>query len=267
MARAHKPERRQDAWNRASDWAWDRAFRALLWLALRLPYRTRIPAFGWLAAHVAGPIAGGPRRIAENLAYVWPDLPAPRRRAIARGAMDNAGRLLIENYSRADFPARAARARPRGPGLADYAATMEGLSGPVFAQTAQGMRGLLRYLRGGGTAMMLADLYVGGGTELPFLGRPAMTATSAAEIALKLGALLVPVYGIRQPDGLGFDIVVEAPIPASDPVTMTAAYNESVSARIEAHPEQWYWMHRRWKRRKARGDVPAATLSRGRWRR
>src|SRR6056297_1647713 len=187
MARAHKPERRQDAWNRASDWAWDRAFRALLWLALRLPYRTRIPAFGWLAAHVAGPIAGGPRRIAENLAYVWPDLPAPRRRAIARGAMDNAGRLLIENYSRADFPARAARARPRGPGLADlvaaraagrpailltahlgnyeaarlalaargheigglyrpmanpwfnahYAATMEGLSGPVFAQTAQ----------------------------------------------------------------------------------------------------------------------------------
>lgn len=130
-----------------------------------------------------------------------------------------------------------------------YVQTMETIGGPIFAQGREGTTGLMRHLKGGGMAMLLNDLYVGSGLELPFLDRPAMTATSAAEIALRLGALLVPVYGIRAADGLSFAIEIEAPIAVSDATTMTRAYNDSISARIRANPEQWFWVHRRWKRK------------------
>ena len=140
---------------------------------------------------------------------------------------------------------------------AHYVATMETIGGPVFPQGREGTKGLLTFLRGGGFAMLLNDLYVGSGIELPFLGHPAMTATSAAEIALRLNAALVPVYGIRQPDGLSFDVVVEDEIPHSDAETMTRAYNASIERRIRDHPGQWYWVHRRWKR-KWRGGAGAA---------
>lgn len=137
---------------------------------------------------------------------------------------------------------------------AHYVATMETIGGPVFPQGREGMKGLLTFLKKGGMAMMLNDVYVGTGTQLPFVGQPAMTSTSAAEIALRLGAALIPVYGIRQLDGVSFAVEVEAEIPHSDPVTMTRAYNASIEARIRAHPEQWFWVHRRWKVRSNKAD-------------
>jgi KDO2-lipid IV(A) lauroyltransferase len=94
---------------------------------------------------------------------------------------------------------------------------------------------------------MLIDQHMGQGTALDFMGQPAMTALSAAELALKYNCLLVPVYGIRQADGLHFDLVVEAPIAPSDAVTMTQALNDSLAAQVRRRPEQWFWVHRRWK--------------------
>ena len=84
------------------------------------------------------------------------------------------------------------------------------------------------------------------------MGIPARTAVSAAELALRYDALLIPFYGIRQEDGLSFECVLEAPVPHSNPMTMTQALNDSLSARINASPEQWFWVHRRW-----RGDEVA----------
>ena len=93
-----------------------------------------------------------------------------------------------------------------------WKAILSGLSGPVFPRGRQGLRGLLRYLRDGGTAVMLPDQYVGDGTVLDFLGRPAPTSLSAAELALRFDAPLIPFYGIRNGDD--FDVVLEPPIPA-----------------------------------------------------
>ena len=70
---------------------------------------------------------------------------------------------------------------------------------------------------------------------------------SAAELALRYGADLIPFYATRRPDGLDFDIELEAPVPHSDPVTMTIQMNQSLEARVRAHPGQWFWIHRRWK--------------------
>ena len=130
---------------------------------------------------------------------------------------------------------------------AHYVRTMEALGPPVFPRGRRGTAGLVRYLSQGGAAVLLIDQYFRQGAALDFFGKPAPTALSAAELALKYGALLVPFYGIRQPDGLRFEAVFEAPIPHSDPWTMTQAVNDSLEARVRAHMGQWFWIHRRWK--------------------
>ncbi|NCO87616.1 MAG: lysophospholipid acyltransferase family protein [Rhodobacterales bacterium] len=133
-----------------------------------------------------------------------------------------------------------------------YAATMAGVSGPVFEKGRRGTMGFARFLKSGGMATILFDVHDSSGEMIPFLGRPAPTSTSAATLALRFDALLLPYFGIRQPDGLGFDILVEAPIAHSDPVTMTAAMTARLEAQIAAHPGQWFWVHRRWKPRRTR---------------
>jgi len=128
-----------------------------------------------------------------------------------------------------------------------YARTLENVSGPVFPRGRRGTMGFVRHLKSGGMATILFDLHDGRGVPLAFLGRPAMTSTSAAELALKFGALLMPYFGIRQRDGTSFAVELQAPIPHSDPVTMTRIMTDRLQAQIAAHPGQWFWVHRRWK--------------------
>lgn len=299
-----RPHTDEDVSGTTAEWLQDRALRAAVWTARRLPYDRRVPVFGALARRAAGRFTTFHRRMLENLDYVWPDLDPERRRAIASEAGDNFGRALIEHYSMAELAERMADVVPTGLGASalrqaqadgrpvvlltghfgnyeaarlsliaqgvplgglyrpmanpymnrHYVASVEGLgSGPLFPQGRQGMGQMLRHLKAGGAAMILNDLYVGSGVEMDFLGKPAMTGLSAAELALKLGAALIPFYGIRNPDGLSFRVEVEPEIPPTDAITMTAAFNRSLEARIAETPGQWFWIHRRWKRKWNRG--------------
>lgn len=117
---------------------------------------------------------------------------------------------------------------------------------PILETGRAGTKSLIRHLRSGGFMAILLDEKHADGTPLPFLGHPAMTSLAAAELALKYDLPMVPAYGLRRPDGESFDVIFESPIPHSDPVTMTQAFNDSLSARILANPDQWYWMLRRW---------------------
>ena len=130
---------------------------------------------------------------------------------------------------------------------AHYVQTMEAFGGPVFPQGRRGTAGFVRHLKEGGQLVLLFDQHVFGAPALDFLGQPANTALSAAELALRYDALLIPFYGIRQADGVSFDTVLEAPVPHSDAVAMTQALNDSLTARVNADPEQWFWVHRRWR--------------------
>lgn len=130
---------------------------------------------------------------------------------------------------------------------AHYVRTMQAFGGPVFPQGRKGTAGFVRHLKQGGQLVLLFDQHVFGAPVLDFLGHPARTAVSAADLALRYEAELIPFYGIRQPDGLGFTTVLEAPVPHSDAQTMTQALNDSLAARIAADPGQWFWVHRRWR--------------------
>ncbi len=128
-----------------------------------------------------------------------------------------------------------------------YVRTMEAFGGPVFAQGPRGTANFVRHLKAGGQLVLLFDQNVVHGEMLDFLGHPAATSLSAAQLSLRYGAALIPFYATRQPDGLSFAIDMEAPLPPGDPVTMTQTLNSSLADRVRANPGQWLWIHRRWK--------------------
>lgn len=128
-----------------------------------------------------------------------------------------------------------------------YLRNISTIGTPLFERGRRGIGEMVRFLRDGGTVAMLIDQHMHKGEPLDFMGQTAMTALSAAEMALKYDALLVPCYGIRRDDGLSFDAVFEAPIPHTNAVEMTQALNDSLQARIEQNIDQWFWIHRRWK--------------------
>jgi len=118
---------------------------------------------------------------------------------------------------------------------------------PLFERGRPGLGQMVRHLKGGGTLAALIDVRANNGIPLPFCGHPALTATSMAELALRYNAVLIPFYGTRLPNAEGFTADLEDPIPHTDPETMTRALNLSLEARVLKNPEQWFWIHNRWK--------------------
>lgn len=142
---------------------------------------------------------------------------------------------------------------------AHYAENMHSLSGPVFEQGRRGTMGLFRHIKKGGMGVLLFDIYDSDGEVVDFLGKPAPTMTSAADIALKTGALLIPFFGVRKPDGRNFEVIFEDPIPHSDALTMTKDMTQRLEAQVAKNPQQWFWIHRRWKPERQRIMAEAKT--------
>ena len=117
---------------------------------------------------------------------------------------------------------------------------------PMFESGSRGMRDVVRHLRNGGFVSLLVDQRYNQGQAFDFLGCPALTSTVAADLAIKFSVPLVPAYGTRMPDGR-IAVDFEPPIDHTDAVEMTQKINDSLAKRVRANPEQWHWMHRRWK--------------------
>ena len=130
---------------------------------------------------------------------------------------------------------------------AHYVQAISRIGTPLFPRGRAGLSDMVRHLKSGGMLGLVIDQHMNHGADLTFFGVTAQTALSAAELALKYDALLVPTYAIRQPDGLNFKIVVEAPIPHGTAEAMTQALNDSLEALVRQHMDQWFWIHRRWK--------------------
>ena len=128
-----------------------------------------------------------------------------------------------------------------------YVAAISKVGTPVFPRGRRGLSELIKFLRAGNMGGFLIDQYMRDGADVTFFGKTAKTALSAMELALKYDALVVPTYGVRQPNGLDFKVICEAPIPHSDPRSMTQALNDSLEALVRQHMDQWFWIHRRWK--------------------
>ncbi len=128
-----------------------------------------------------------------------------------------------------------------------YLKAISTIAEPVYPTDGKGIASLIRHLKDGGIIGIVADVGSRKAPLLKFFGKPAHTPLSAAEWAVKYNATLIPVFGLRQPDGFTFRLHVAEEIPAGDPAEMMQAYNDTVEEIVRAHPEQWFWVHRRWK--------------------
>lgn len=131
-----------------------------------------------------------------------------------------------------------------------YIPAMRAIAEPLFPRGRAGLASMLRFLKGGGWMALGFDQFDDHGAELRFFGLPTKTVLTPAELAIRYDALVVPVAGIRQPDGLSFRVEVGAPIPHGPPAAMMQALNDDLERLVRAHMAQWFWVHRRWKRRR-----------------
>jgi KDO2-lipid IV(A) lauroyltransferase len=90
---------------------------------------------------------------------------------------------------------------------------------------------------------------------VPFFGRPASTSRSAATLALRTGTPILPLF-IRRERGGQHRVTVKAPLePAPGPTTEAAVVDLTrrctalIEEAIREAPEQWLWMHARWRTR------------------
>ena len=120
-----------------------------------------------------------------------------------------------------------------------------------------GVKPLVRALSKGEVLIVLLDQNAGPGEGVfvPFFGRLACTYSSLARLSLMMDLPVIPAASIRQPDG-SFRGTICPPIhpmkevPSEEAVfRMTALYTQALEGLVRPTPEQWIWMHRRWKTR------------------
>ena len=118
------------------------------------------------------------------------------------------------------------------------------------------VRGMLRRLRANRAVWYAPDQDPGGwrgaGVFAPFFGRPAATLTAPARIARASGAPVLPFRVERAAGGRAYRIVIEPPLagfPGGDERADAARINEVIERWARAAPEQYLWVHRRFKTR------------------
>lgn len=146
-------------------------------------------------------------------------------------------------------------------GLERMLADLRGCSGNTIIHKRNAVREMMRIVRnGGGIAIVIDQDARDGGVFVPFLGRPASTTPTLALLALRTGAVVVPVVSRPRDDG-GYDVVYEPPVPVEvtgdredDVLRLTARCTAVIERWVRERPEYWLWMHRRWKTRPPGSD-------------
>lgn len=132
----------------------------------------------------------------------------------------------------------------------------EGLGVEIVPLTGS-LLGVLRALRGNRIVALLSDQDAGrSGVFVDFLGLEASTPYGPGRLALKTGAPLLPGVAVRHGRAM-HELVICAPVPppsagASDDEAVrhyTQGYTSVFEEFIRLYPEQYFWMHRRWKTR------------------
>ena len=125
-------------------------------------------------------------------------------------------------------------------------------------------RGLLKLLKKGEVIGILMDTNMTPpqGEFVDFFGVPACTATGIARVASHTGAAVVPGFCVWD-DHIGkYRICFEPAVKLvstgdadSDAIANTAAFTRVIERYVRQYPDQWLWVHRRWKTRPA-GEPP-----------
>ena len=148
--------------------------------------------------------------------------------------------------------------RQRGAALNRLIAELRGATGMKAVDHRRATQIVLPSLRKGGVTAFLVDHNASRQESvfLPFLEDTAAVNMGPASLALRTKAAVYPVFLLR--DGRGGHILhLLPPLHTAalegtlhDRIRQIAAfYTDAVASMVRAYPEQWFWMHRRWKTR------------------
>jgi len=126
------------------------------------------------------------------------------------------------------------------------------------------MREILRCLDENGTVGVLLDQNVTKkeGVFVDFFGEPACTNKGVAQIARKTKTPVLPAFIHYLGDGrhkiiVGEEIELErSNDPEMDVISNTAKFAKVIEDHIRMYPEEWLWLHRRWKTRPDKSPHP-----------
>ncbi|HEX5757517.1 MAG TPA: LpxL/LpxP family Kdo(2)-lipid IV(A) lauroyl/palmitoleoyl acyltransferase [Arenimonas sp.] len=126
--------------------------------------------------------------------------------------------------------------------------------------TREELRPAIRHLKQGGILWFAPDQETKGGHSVwaPFFGRPAWSLTSTHQLARLSGAAVLPMFHRRLPDG-SYELEVGAPLedfPGNDETADTARIMALFETLIRRAPEQYLWVHQRFKRQADGGPNP-----------
>lgn len=164
------------------------------------------------------------------------------------------GRLLCDHI------ALAGMYRPHDGEVLEWAVKRGRLRYASAMFTREELRPALRHLKQGGALWFAPDQETrrGDSVFVPFFGRPAWSLTSTHQLARLSGAAVLPFFHRRRDDG-GYDLEVLpalADFPSTDAVADTARVMAAIEAMIRRAPEQYLWIHQRFKRQ-PEGVAPA----------
>ena len=103
------------------------------------------------------------------------------------------------------------------------------------------------------------------GVFVDFFGRLACTGSGLARVAMKTGARVLPGFLLWEESSRQYVLRFGAPLALvlsgdyeSDVIANTALFTKVIEDYVRAYPDQWLWVHRRWKTRSA-GEPPVYT--------
>ncbi len=119
----------------------------------------------------------------------------------------------------------------------------------------QGSRQIIEALKKGEYILIMADQKISEGEPIKFFHEMAVTATAIARIAIKYDVPLIPVRSIRLEHFFKFMAKIERPLVFQktndinkDVADFTRLINCKLEDWITEYPEQWFWVHDRWKK-------------------
>jgi KDO2-lipid IV(A) lauroyltransferase len=118
-----------------------------------------------------------------------------------------------------------------------------------FLSRGDSARAILSRLRKNGLVGLLPDQNTDE-SFVPFFGKPCGTVLGPAVLGVRTGAVLLPAFCVRT--GVGrYRVIVRAPISTEgrekDPAAIMADFNRVLESVIRDYPDQYLWMHDRWK--------------------
>jgi len=207
-----------------------------------------------------GPIINTPEALAALIESVegWEENVAPvmaeKRGIILLTAHLGNWELLGRYVASRGLPLTVVARDPEDEAFAAWAKRMRETAGFAVSSRGDSVRRLLTTLKQGEALGILPDQN-SGDLFIPFFGIPTGTVMGPAVLAIRANAVIIPCYAVRDPDKDNrYRLFFENPIPTdatgdreADHARIMTEGNLRLERRIREWPEQWLWLHDRWK--------------------